>query len=67
MNLMAGPVIEVILGELFFGGINGFNAFFPGQILDNPVIPPIVITSFSQEGVDLLLETEINFLDRDHH
>ncbi len=33
-------------GELFFGGINGLNAFFPEQIENNDFVPPIVITSF---------------------
>lgn len=33
-------------GEMFFGGVNGFNAFFPEQIKDNPHIPPVVITDF---------------------
>ncbi|MFA9402595.1 MAG: two-component regulator propeller domain-containing protein [Anaerolineales bacterium] len=33
-------------GELFFGGIRGFNAFFPGEVRENPHIPPIVITNF---------------------
>ena len=33
-------------GEIFFGGSNGFNAFFPENIRDNPYVPPVVITSF---------------------
>ncbi|MCP4696220.1 MAG: response regulator, partial [Gammaproteobacteria bacterium] len=33
-------------GEMFFGGSNGFNAFYPNQIRDNPHIPPVVITDF---------------------
>ncbi len=33
-------------GEMFFGGINGFNAFYPDRIKDNPHIPQIVITDF---------------------
>ena len=33
-------------GELFFGGSNGFNAFFPEKVRDNPYVPPVVITSF---------------------
>ena len=33
-------------GEMFFGGVNGFNSFFPDSIRDNPFEPPIVITSF---------------------
>jgi ligand-binding sensor domain-containing protein/signal transduction histidine kinase len=33
-------------GEMFFGGINGFNEFFPDSISDNPYVPSIVLTSF---------------------
>jgi two-component system, sensor histidine kinase ChiS len=33
-------------GELFFGGINGFNVFYPEKVKDNPYIPPVVITDF---------------------
>ena len=34
-------------GELFFGGINGFNAFYPELMKDNSYIPPVVITDFN--------------------
>jgi len=34
-------------GEIFFGGNNGFNAFFPHRVVDNPHSPPIVITNFN--------------------
>ncbi len=33
-------------GRLYFGGVNGFNMFYPDSIKDNPYIPPIIITSF---------------------
>jgi ligand-binding sensor domain-containing protein/serine phosphatase RsbU (regulator of sigma subunit) len=33
-------------GEMFFGGVRGFNAFMPDQIRDNPFVPPVVITDF---------------------
>ena len=33
-------------GEMFFGGIRGFNAFYPNEIQENPYVPPIVITTF---------------------
>ena len=32
-------------GELFFGGINGLNAFFPDSIAINRHVPPVVITA----------------------
>lgn len=38
-------------GELFFGGINGFNSFYPDSIRDDPYKPQIVIT-------DLLISNE---------
>lgn len=34
-------------GEMFFGGINGFNSFFPSDIRDNRHIPPVMITGIS--------------------
>lgn len=33
-------------GEFLFGGINGFNVFYPDSIHDNSYIPPVVITDF---------------------
>jgi len=33
-------------GEFFFGGVNGFNHFYPREITDNPNKPVSVITSF---------------------
>ncbi len=33
-------------GEIFFGGINGLNSFFPAEIKGNPHAPPVVFTDF---------------------
>ncbi len=33
-------------GELFFGGVNGFNFFKPEDIKPNPYVPPVLITDF---------------------
>jgi DNA-binding NtrC family response regulator/ligand-binding sensor domain-containing protein len=41
-----GSFFKSSSGEMFFGGINGFNSFFPETIQENKHIPPIVITSF---------------------
>jgi signal transduction histidine kinase/ligand-binding sensor domain-containing protein/CheY-like chemotaxis protein len=37
-------------GVMFFGGINGLNAFHPDLIQDNPFLPPVVITGFDIYG-----------------
>ena len=33
-------------GEMYFGGLNGFNVFFPDSITDNKEIPPVHLTEF---------------------
>ncbi|MGD9345719.1 MAG: two-component regulator propeller domain-containing protein [Candidatus Aminicenantes bacterium] len=40
-------------GEMFFGGNQGFNAFYPEKIIENPHIPPIVITDFQLFNVSI--------------
>jgi ligand-binding sensor domain-containing protein/signal transduction histidine kinase len=48
-----GAVHKSDSGELFFGGINGFMSFFPDQMEDNPYVPPVVLTSLQQNGVEV--------------
>lgn len=58
-------------GELFIGGMNGFNAFIPENIATNSFVPSIVITSFKifdktipieiNDGDTILLLYEDNF------
>jgi signal transduction histidine kinase/CheY-like chemotaxis protein/ligand-binding sensor domain-containing protein len=33
-------------GEMFFGGVNGFNSFYPDSIKDNDFVPPVRLTDF---------------------
>lgn len=35
-------------GEMFFGGVDGMNAFFPHQVKDSNYAAPIVITAFQK-------------------
>jgi len=42
----AGAFHKSKSGEMFFGGINGFNCFYPDEVQINTNIPPIVLTSF---------------------
>ncbi|WP_242618307.1 sensor histidine kinase [Edaphobacter modestus] len=56
-------------GEMFFGGTNGFNAFFPENTHDNPYVPPVVITSFrifnkpAPIGTESVLKKAIPYVD----
>lgn len=51
-------------GEMFFGGINGVNAFRPGQIKDNPYIPPVVLTSLTQGNEPVDTKVAITSVDQ---
>ena len=44
-------------GEMFFGGINGFNSFDPADIQDNRHVPPVRITGISVLNREL--ETDV--------
>ena len=37
-------------GEMYFGGINGFNVFDPSRVEDNLFVPPVVLTDFRLFG-----------------
>jgi signal transduction histidine kinase/streptogramin lyase len=56
-------------GEIFFGGSNGFNAFAPEKVRENPYVPPVVITSFKifnkavSIGPDSVLKKAIPYID----
>lgn len=50
-------------GTMYFGGINGFNAFNPELITDNPMIPPIILTSFKVFGKDMRLDRSIEVVE----
>ncbi len=51
-------------GELFFGGVNGFNAFFPDRIERNTTVPPLALTSFDKLNQPALTENPLNQLEQ---
>jgi signal transduction histidine kinase/ligand-binding sensor domain-containing protein/DNA-binding response OmpR family regulator len=53
-------------GEMYFGGPNGINVFYPDSIKNNSYIPPVYITEFSifnkpiEVSENSILKTDIN-------
>ena len=45
-NFIRDAALKTAGGELFFGSINGFNAFSPDDIYEKTAPPPVVLTSF---------------------
>ncbi|MCF6366534.1 MAG: SpoIIE family protein phosphatase [Bacteroidales bacterium] len=59
-EFLAGSFYKKKDGEILFGGIDGFNAFYPKEIKDNPHKPPIVITGFQISNQYIKTDTIIS-------
>jgi len=46
LEFEANAFLKTADGQLFFGGVNGFNAFYPNEITSNHFVPPVFITDF---------------------
>ncbi len=71
-EFLAGSYFKTDAGEVFLGGINGFNAFYPEKIKDNPNKPQVVITRFLISNSSPELDTNISekkviFLNHDQN
>jgi len=51
-------------GELFFGGMNGFNAFFPDRIERNSAAPSLALTSFLKLNQPAVIDNPLNQLEQ---
>ncbi len=68
LEFSGGAYAQSESGEMFFGGINGVNYFYPDSVKDNQSIPPIVISQIrifnepiSGEHDTLVLDFNQNF------
>jgi signal transduction histidine kinase/ligand-binding sensor domain-containing protein/DNA-binding response OmpR family regulator len=50
-EFIRGSYLKSRTGELFFGGVNGFNSFFPGNIKDKFFKSPLYLTEFRIRNV----------------
>lgn len=48
-------------GEFYFGGVNGFNHFYPETIKDNPYAPECVLTGFKVFDKAYALDSTIEY------
>jgi ligand-binding sensor domain-containing protein/signal transduction histidine kinase/DNA-binding response OmpR family regulator len=46
LEFEANACLKTRSGQMFFGGVNGFNAFYPNNIVINKFVPPVYITDF---------------------
>ncbi len=45
-EFLPGSFYRNVQGEMFLGGRNGFNAFYPNRVAVNPHVPEVAITDF---------------------
>jgi diguanylate cyclase (GGDEF)-like protein len=46
-------------GEMFFGGIDGFNTFVPSRVRRNDYVPPVVLTSIQKLNREVRLGQDL--------
>jgi len=49
-------------GEMWFGGVNGVNSFKPEEITDNPFRPNVYLTSLTQGGEKITVNSALTAL-----
>lgn len=57
-------VYKTKAGKLYFGGVNGFNAFYPENIRKNTFVPPVCITGFQLFNQPVEIREENSPLER---
>lgn len=67
MEFEANAYLKTRDGQMYFGGINGFNSFYPNDITVNNFIPPVLLTDLQIQsktitgGINELLPQDISF------
>ena len=49
-----GSALKTRDGQMWFGGTNGVNSFYPHKLTTNPYIPPVALTSLTQGGENMM-------------
>ncbi|MGK4568592.1 two-component regulator propeller domain-containing protein [Flavobacterium sp. 3HN19-14] len=69
MEFEANSYLKTRNGQMFFGGINGMNSFYPEDVKINDFVPPVFITDFQlfnkhifpSEAADAGLHKDISY------
>lgn len=65
LEFEANSFLKARDGRMFFGGINGFNAFYPDDIKVNKFVPPVYITDFQVSNKKVVASGENSPLKND--
>jgi len=65
LEFEANAYLKTKSGEMFFGGVNGYNSFYPEAIKTNRFIPPVYLTEFQIFNNKILPGDKDSPLDKD--
>ncbi len=65
LEFEANSFLKTRAGEIFFGGVDGFNAFYPENIKANTFVPPIYITDFQVFNKKVNIDDKKSLLTKD--
>jgi len=57
-----GAYFKSLEERMFFGGVNGYNAFDPKEIRNNPFLPPLAWTAFLKNNQKVKLDESLSTL-----
>lgn len=69
MEFEANAFLKTKDGEIYFGGVNGYNSFYPSDIKVNNFVPPVYVTDLQVHnktvtpGTSNILNKDISFTD----
>jgi signal transduction histidine kinase/ligand-binding sensor domain-containing protein len=55
-----GAALRTANGEMYFGGMQGFNIFHPSDITENTFVPPVVLTDFKVLNRSMRLDSSVS-------
>lgn len=65
LEFESNAFLKTKAGEMFFGGINGFNSFFPKDIKTNAFIPPVYLTELKIFNKVITPQTDEDIITND--
>ncbi len=65
LEFEANAYLKTKDGAMLFGGLNGFNLFYPEDIVPNNYIPPVFVTSFMIDNKKVNVGAEDGILSED--
>ncbi len=62
MEFNRNEYFQDFAGTMYFGNVQGINIFNPGEIVDNPHVPPLALTDLRLKNISVSVRDSASFL-----